>query len=283
MNTIAIICHPEKEYLLQLLENIFEWSKNNKIKSFILPETAQMFGFSEHVMPFDQLVKVAELAIVLGGDGTILSATRKFAPYKIPVAGINLGHLGFLTLDEPNNAIKTLETLVKGEYTVENRMMLETSVYRNKNLVYSGNVLNDVVIQKEPRSRVIDIDISISGTPVNTYRGDGLIFSTPTGSTAYSLSAGGPIVSPSMELILLCPLNCHTLSARPLITPEHETLSARLFCTQTKVEIVLDGQESFMLEPDDEIIVKKSHINGLIVTFNPRNFYSLLRKKMHWQ
>src|SRR5690606_30068876 len=110
----------------------------------------------------------AELAIVLGGDGTILSATRKFAPYKIPVAGINLGHLGFLTLDEPNNAIKTLETLVKGEYTVENRMMLETSVYRNKNLVYSGNVLNDVVIQKEPRSRVIDIDISISGTPVNT-------------------------------------------------------------------------------------------------------------------
>ncbi len=267
----------------KLLGNIIDWCKKNQVNAFLLPETASKFGYNQLALRAEDMVKTIDLGIVLGGDGTILSATRWLAPNSIPVAGINLGHLGFLSLDEPDNAIETLEKLKKKAYEVENRMMLEANVYRKSQRVYKGLVLNDVVIQKEAKSRVIDVDISISGTVVNSYRGDGVIFSTPTGSTAYSLSAGGPIVSPNMELIILCPLNCHTLSARPLITCEKETLTAVLKSDNTRVEIVLDGQESFSLENQDTVEISKNEFPAQIVTFNPHNFFELLRKKMHWK
>lgn len=283
MKSIALICHPNKAYLPELLQNIIAWCGKNHIKAFLLPDTADRFGYTQLALEAEALVKTVDMGIVLGGDGTILSATRWLAPNNIPVAGINLGHLGFLSLDEPDNAIQTLEKLKAKQYEVEARMMLEAQVYRRGTLVYQGIVLNDVVIQKESKSRVIDVDISISGTTVNSYRGDGVIFSTPTGSTAYSLSAGGPIVSPNMELIILCPLNCHTLSARPLIACEKETLTAILKSDNTRVDIVLDGQESFSLEDQDCIKVKKNHFPAQIISFNPRNYFQLLRKKMNWK
>jgi NAD+ kinase len=283
MKNIALICHPNKTYLPELLGNIVNWCEKHEIKAFMLPETAKKFGYPGLALEAENLVKAVDMGIVLGGDGTILSATRWLAPNGIPVAGINLGHLGFLSLDEPDNAIQTLEKLKNKEYAVEPRMMLEAQVYRKGCLVYQGIALNDVVIQKESKSRVIDVDISISGTSVNSYRGDGVIFSTPTGSTAYSLSAGGPIVSPNMELIILCPLNCHTLSARPLIACDKETLTAVLKSDNTRVDIVLDGQESFSLENQDCIKISKNSFPAQIITFNPHNFFQLLRKKMHWK
>ena len=142
--------------------------------------------------------------------------------------------------------------------------------------------MNDVVIQKEPMLRVININVSISGCFINTYHGDGLIFSTPTGSTAYSLSAGGPIVPPWVNVIILCPLNCHTLSARPVITSDQEVLTARLGCIHSKVDLVLDGQQSFRLQDADEIEIVRAQELARIVVFKSRNFFEVLRQKMKW-
>jgi NAD+ kinase len=220
--------------------------------------------------------------VVLGGDGTILSAARDYAEYNLPIAGINLGHLGFMTLEEPRNALNALKELKAGNYDIEQRMMLRANVYREGEIVYSGIALNDVVIQKAPMLRVIKINVSISGNIINTYQGDGLIVSTPTGSTAYSLSAGGPIVPPWVNVMIVCPLNSHMLSARPVITADNEVLNCRIACVHSIVELVLDGQSNFKLLNNDLVEIVKADEIGNIVVLKKRNFFNVLRKKMNW-
>lgn len=281
INTIGIVCHPARESLPLLLK-LVEWAKNSKITIKLDAKTAKKIKQPKLMASQEQMAKEADIILVLGGDGSILQTVRAFAKSKAPIAGINLGHLGFLTLDESENAISTLEQIKKGLFRIENRMMLQTRVVRGSKEVYRGIALNDVVIQKEPMLRVINIKVSVSGSAVNTYHGDGLIIATPTGSTAYSLSAGGPIVPPWVDVIILCPLNCHTLSARPVITSDKELLSARLECVHSNVDIVLDGQESFCLKNGDLIEVEKAEQVGKIAVLKPRNFFDVLRRKMSW-
>jgi NAD+ kinase len=243
---------------------------------------AQIIDRPELGLPRQDMAREIDMVIVLGGDGSILETTRAFAADGIPVAGINLGYLGFLTLDEPKNAINTLEKLRDGKFRIENRMMLQAVVRRNGRKMFRGIALNDIVIQKGTMLRVININVSISGNIVNTYHGDGIIFATPTGSTAYSLSAGGPIVPPWVNVMVICPLNCHTLTARPVITSDQEIVSARLSCIHSKVDLVLDGQEGFRLLDGDEIEISRANELGKIIVFKSRNFFEVLRKKMNW-
>jgi len=282
LQTIAFICHPTRTSLPPILKGLNEWSENNQINVRLTPRMAQIVERPELGLPRQDMAGEVDMVVVLGGDGSILETTRAFAADGIPVAGINLGHLGFLTLDEPRNAINTLEKLRDGKFRIENRMMLQAIVRRNGRKMFRGIALNDVVIQKGTMLRVININVSISGNMVNTYHGDGIIFSTPTGSTAYSLSAGGPIVPPWVNVIVLCPLNCHTLSARPVITSDQEILNARISCVHSKVDLVLDGQEGFRLLDGDEIEVSRANELGRIVVFKSRNFFEVLRKKMNW-
>lgn len=279
---LAFICHPARESVPPLLKTLLHWSEENGIEVRLTPRMAKIVERPELGLARQDMPCEIDMVVVLGGDGTILEAARTFAADGLPIAGINLGHLGFLTLEEPRNAIHTLEKIRDGKFRVENRMMLQAKVRRDGANVYSGIALNDVVIQKEPMLRVINIDVSISGSFINTYHGDGLIFSTPTGSTAYSLSAGGPIVPPWVNVIILCPLNCHTLSARPVITSDQEILTARVSCRHSKVDLVLDGQESFRLQDSDEIEISRAQELGRIVVFKSRNFFEVLRKKMKW-
>lgn len=280
INSIVFVCHPSKAILPNVLEKLISQAILENINVYMLAKTAKLYNYPQFSITEREVGKKADMIIVLGGDGTMLGAIRTFATSNLPVIGINLGHTGFLTAVEAENAVYALHKIKTGSFSIENRMMIETEVYRNREKVFTGCALNDIVIQKEPMLRVIDLDIFVKDTLINTYHGDGIIFATPTGSTAYSLSAGGPIVTPQMELFILCPLNNHTLSARPLIAPASEEFTTNIRCSHSHVTLVLDGQESFTLKNEDIVIIKKALVKARIVNLNNRNFYKLIKDKL---
>lgn len=282
VKTMAFLCHPSKVEVPPLLKTLIQWANENDIGVKLTPRMAQSVGYPEFGCPRQDMVNEVDMVVVLGGDGSILETARAFAGDGLPIAGINIGHLGFLTLDEPKNAIQTLKKLKAGKFRVENRMMLEACVWRNGKKIFRGIALNDIVIQKGTMLRVINIDVSISGNKVSTYHGDGIIFSTPTGSTAYSLSAGGPIIPPWVNVITLCPLNCHTLNSRSVVTTDQELITAVLSCDHSKVDLVMDGQEGFRLQDEDQIMISRAQELGRIVVFKSRKFFQVLRKKLNW-
>lgn len=279
---MAFICHPTRPTAPDLLKILLGWASENGISALLSRRMAKRVNLPGLAGTTKEVAEKADIVVVLGGDGSILETVRRFAFAELPVVGINFGHLGFLTVADSSKALSVLERLKDGNFQIESRMMLEASVKRNGNTVFTGIALNDVVLIKGPVLRVIDVSVAISGTYINSFKGDGIIFSSPTGSTAYSLSAGGPIVPPWVGAIIVCPLNTHTLNARPVITSDSEVIQARLKCTHSQVSLVLDGQESFGLENEDEIEVRKSQAIGRIVVFRTRNFFRVLRKKMNW-
>ncbi len=278
----GLVCHPTRGSVPGLLDSIICWARESKVEVVLDSFTANKSGFRELGVPKKEMTAAVDLIVVLGGDGSILETVRAFARDGIPIAGINLGHLGFLTLGGAKDAIPIFERLKNGKFRIENRMMLRAEVRRQGKPVWQGIALNDMVIIKGNIWRVIDVDVCVSGTFVNAFRGDGVIFSSPTGSTGYSLSAGGPIVPPWVTAILICPLNTHTLSARPVITSDQETILARVSGTHSKIDLVIDGQEEFALQDGDEIEVSRASEVGRIVVLKPRNFFRVLSTKMKW-
>lgn len=279
---LGVLCHPTRESAPPLLRSILAWAERHEIE-IKLDETMAARIRRPHLgVPRSGMSGLVDMVIVLGGDGSILESVRNFAADGLPVAGINLGHLGFLTLGEAKQAIAILDRLRLGRYRIENRMMLKALVFRKGREVFRGIALNDAAIVKGPILRVIDIDVSISGTYITSFRGDGVLFSTPTGSTAYALSAGGPIVPPWVNALLICPLHSHTLNTRPVITSDQEILSAKVSATHSTIDLVLDGQEGFGLQTGDEVQVSRAIETARIVAFGTRNFFQVLRKKMKW-
>ena len=246
------------------------------------PFMARQLGRPELGMLRHEMPGHVDMIVVLGGDGSILEAVRAFAHDSLPVAGINLGHLGFLTLGSSGQVMDIFARLHEGRYEIEDRGMISAAVHRQEQRIYGNYALNDFTVVKEPISRVIDLEVSISGTAVNSFRGDGVIFATPTGSTAYSLSAGGPIVPPWVSALILCPIASHTLSARPVITSDQEVFEARLHCTHSQVDLVTDGQEGFRLIDGDLIEVSRASVSARIVVLQKRSFFQVLREKMKW-
>lgn len=282
ISNIAFVCHPAKESLPPLLQTILKWAIKHKITARLSPTMGRLLNLPDMVFDDDFLRNKAELMVVLGGDGTILAAARDYSEYDLPIAGINLGHLGFMTLESPKNALQVLMQLKSGHFYVEERTMLRANVIRNNEVIYSDIALNDAVIQKAPLFRIIKINVSISGNIINTYEGDGLIVSTPTGSTAYSLAAGGPIIPPWVEVMIVCPLNNHTLSARPVVIADNEHLECRIGCVHSTVQLVLDGHNEFKLQNHDVVEITKAKEVAKIVTFEEKGFFNVLRRKMNW-
>ncbi|MBI3039625.1 NAD(+)/NADH kinase [bacterium] len=282
INRIGLFCHPTNFSNPQLIDQIVNWASQHGVKIVMDREEAKKVGHSNLGSPRELVHELIDMAVVLGGDGSILKAVREFAEYSIPVAGINLGRLGFLTMGSVGNTFKILEKLRTGRYNLEDRMMLAATITRNGKQVFQRTALNDVVI-KNTVAGVISLDVSISGTEVSSFCGDGVIFSSPTGSTAYSLSVGGPIVPPWMSILLICPISSHTLGTRPVITSDHEKITAilraRFF---SKVSIFTDGQDSFFVEDGDQIQVCKGKNIAKIVVTHRRNFFKVLRTKMKW-
>ncbi len=258
------------------------WFGNRGITVFCLEMTAEVAEggvFQKNLA----IPKDVDWVVVLGGDGTLLGAARQVGRYGAPILGVNLGGLGFLTCIPMEQLYSAVETMVSGGLQVESRMMLETKVLRGESEVIRFQVLNDVVINKSTLARIIDLDVAIDDVFVTTFRADGLIISTPTGSTAYNLSAGGPILYPTIETFLLTPICPFTLTNRPIIVPDSAVVSIEMGReSEETVVLTFDGQVGFDLHHGDKVNIYKS--KEKINLFKPpgQDHFRILRTKLMW-
>jgi NAD+ kinase len=221
-----------------------------------------------------------ELAFVLGGDGTLLGAARKLAPSGVPLLGINLGHLGFLSEAEPGNLQETVRRVVEKEYDLETRIALSAVVNRQGEQCVKYLGMNDIAIAKGSFARMVTVDVYVDNVWVDSYRGDGVLVSTPTGSTAYSLSCGGPIVVPHAKVTLITPICPHTLVARPCVVDSNQTVRLVVRAAHEDIGLTVDGQLGFPLLPDDEVSVSRASTDVTLVKWRDREFFAVLRKKL---
>lgn len=232
----------------------------------------------------NQLIDKSDLIIVLGGDGTYLSIARLMRSKSVPVMGINAGKLGFLTEIKQTEALDVIHRLIAGEeLSVSERSLLDVRVLRGKKTVFSGPVVNDVVIAKGAIARIIDLQVWIDGHFVNEVRADGIIISTPTGATAYSLAAGGPIVEPQVPALIVTPICPHSLTQRSLVVSENSEISIRLSRRSGSVLVTLDGQDVVPLKTGDVVEIKRFTKHALQLVSSPdRDYYGLIREKLQF-
>jgi NAD+ kinase len=224
----------------------------------------------------------ADLVVVLGGDGTLLAAARILGDLQVPIVAINYGSLGFLTEVTLDEMYPALERVLAGEFATQMRMMVDVQVVRAGKPVAEYRALNDVVINKGTLSRMIELEARVDGQYVSRFRADGLIVSTPTGSTAYNLSAGGPIIHPTMEAMVLTPICSHTLTNRPLVLSENVQVEITLRSAQDDVFVTVDGQVGENLKMDDRLMVEKSGTALKLVAPIDKNYFDVLRGKLKW-
>lgn len=285
MGKIGIIAKQNKPEAIPIVKKLIEWLISNKIMVYLDEETGK---FIEKESDYLELLKKervpenSEMVIVLGGDGTLLSVARLIKGRNVPILGVNLGGLGFLTEITIEELFKLLERIFNNEYSAEERTILNTSVIRRGEKLAEFTVLNDAVINKGALARIIDIETKINGENLTTFKSDGLIISTPTGSTAYNLSAGGPIVYPSVNCIIITPICPHTLTNRPIVVPDNVEIKTILKTKKEEVILTLDGQQGFSIEYDDVIVIKKAKEKILLIKSPYRHYFELLREKLKW-
>jgi len=224
----------------------------------------------------------ADVILVIGGDGTLLSVARDIGPSRTPILGVNLGSLGFLTEIPLEGLYPALTGLLAGRFTVRRRMRLKAEIVRGSVSLASHEVLNEVVVSKSAIARVLDINVDVNGRFMTTFKADGMIVSTPTGSTAYSLSAGGPIVDPSVDAMILCPICPHTLSNRPVVMPDRSRIGIRLAENHGDVHVTIDGQVGSPFLPGHEIRIAKSRHPLRLVQLPDKDYFEMLRQKLKW-
>jgi NAD+ kinase len=225
----------------------------------------------------------ADLAFVFGGDGTILSASRKLNDKQIPLIGVHLGKFGFLADLTSREVGKALEIIFSGEYVISQRMMLTCKIIRAKQVINETLGLNDAVVSRTSLSRLISIKLYVNNKTVTTYSSDGLIVSTPAGSTAHSLSAGGPIVTPDMEAFIITPICPHTLSNRPLVVSGDSTIELEQISESKGVGLTVDGQIYFDVMAGDRVVIEKAEKKLQLIDIQTRTFYDVLREKLNWR
>ncbi len=280
MKKIGIICKLSRKEPQDILKDLLPWLSKRGCEVFLDQETAaqlDMKGYDRKDIPF-----LAEVMLVLGGDGTMLSVTRLVACAGIPVLGINLGSLGFLTEVNKEEIYSAIDEMLGGRCSLEERLMLKTILRRGGEVIEQVSVLNDVVINKGALARIIDLEVSIDQFYLTTYKADGLIISTPTGSTAYSLSAGGPILYPTIENIVLTPICSHTLTNRPIVLSDKVTITIKLRSSSEDVFLTLDGQVGCALKTDDIIEVVKADCKAKLLVAGERGYFDVLRTKLKW-
>jgi len=281
INRIGIVAKPNKPEAVSLAQELIGWLGRRKIQVYVEESIAPAIK-SSIGCPRQEMSQWVDLLIVLGGDGTLLSAVRHLEGEKVPILGVNLGGLGFLTEITLEELYPVLERTLEGKIETEKRMKLSATVVRQGEKVGEYAVLNDVVISKSVLARIINLRHSIDGAYVTTYRGDGVIVSTPTGSTAYSLAAGGPIVYPSMDSVLITPICPHTLTNRPLLIPDRATVELTLETEESDVRLTLDGQVGCDLLPFDRVVITKAKNHVFFIKSPFKDYFQILRTKLKW-
>ena len=287
MKRIGIIAKQNKPEAITLIAHLIEHLRFKEVDLYLEESIGKALpgvpaGPRFNSIKREEIPSQVEMVIVLGGDGTLLSVARLVGKYRIPILGVNLGGLGFLTEITLKELDKVIERVLEGDFVVDERVALQAAVLRRGEKMADFTVLNDAVINKGALARIIDLETSINGEYLTTFKSDGLILSTPTGSTAYNLSAGGPIIYPSLHCIIITPICPHTLTNRPIVIPDDVTIRVVLKTTQQEVLLTLDGQQGFMLEYEDIVEVKKSETSILLIKSPYRHYFELLREKLKW-
>lgn len=283
MKHVAIIYKSHSPQAQGQAQELKSWLDGRGIASHQFASTPPQPG--EHTPPLLSLMEGIELVTVLGGDGTMLGAVRAVVDadmLDVPILGVNMGGLGFLTALSPGEMLPALERVLSGDYQAPPRMMLSARVLRGGKELAAFTALNDVVINKAAMARIVEMDSSVDGKELTSFRADGLIISSPTGSTAYNLSAGGPICHPGLESIVLTPICSFALSNRPLILDPAMTLCVELSAGAFETSLTCDGQIGLALEPKDQVIVSRAPKAVRIVSSPFKDYFQILRTKLKW-
>jgi NAD+ kinase len=278
---VGIILKKQDARVRNIVSDIIPWLQSRSIEVFLDRASADQCSVVTRITSPEEMVRQVDVVSVFGGDGTLLYAARLIGSSGVPILGINLGSLGFLTevkLDEMRSAF---DVLLSGKYQVEERVMLDVAVIRNGDVCAQYLALNDAVINKNALARIIELEVSVNAHPVLLTRADGLIVSTPTGSTAYSLAAGGPILYPTLDGFIIAPICPHTLTNRPLVIPDRDEVGV---CLRggTEVMLTVDGQVGMPLQQQDCIRIRRAQSTLKLVLPFGSTFFRLLREKLRW-
>jgi NAD+ kinase len=280
VKNIGFICKPGTQEPAGLLREILPWLEERDCRVFIEKDVAAALGIKGFER--EEIPGLVDLIVVLGGDGTMISAARYAAGRNVPIMGVNLGGLGYITQTVKSGIFTALEKVLRGDCPVEERIMLDALLYRESRETSRFTALNDIVINKGALARMIEIEAAVQGSYLTTYRADGLIISTPTGSTAYSLAAGGPILYPTLGCIIVTPICPHMLTNRPLVLPDDRAITVTLKNDIEKVYLTVDGQVGCPLKQGDVVEIRKSACLTRILDTGFCDHFELLRTKLRW-
>jgi NAD+ kinase len=278
---IGIIANIEKEKSAECTIQLRDWALQQGIEVFFEEGIAGKIGEDKGLDRRDLASRV-DLLVVMGGDGTILRTVRFVSEFNIPIVGINLGEFGYLTEVNLNEMYSALSLIVKGEYQTEKRMMLDITIHLGTETIRQQSILNDVVITRGNLSRILNLEMTVNNRYLTTFRADGIIISTPTGSTAYSLSAGGPIVFPETDSFIINPICPFTLTNRPIIIPDNAEIKVIMWTKEQGATLTLDGQVSYTMKSGDSMTIKKSPYVTNLVSSPHRDYMEILRTKLGW-
>ena len=278
---IGIIGKTDIDKTHEIAKDLCKWFKERGVEVILEKELANKIR-RKNSAHAPEIPKLVDIILVFGGDGSFLGVARLACRYGTPILGINLGGLGFLTEITVDEIYPMMERILSGDYEIEDRRMLRTTLRRGKTRAKNYDVLNDVVINKEAVARIIDLEIYIEGSHVTTYKADGIILSTPTGSTAYSLSAGGPIVQPTLPVTIITPICPHTLTNRPLVVSNEMKVEIKITTQEPDTYLTLDGQIGIRLKTGDVIEVRKSDTTVKLIKSPFRDYFTILKTKLMW-
>lgn len=284
VESIGLVVNPQKEESLRLAGELIPWLTSRGIKLRVESEAAHLTGHGNLAADLEAVCEM-EVAVVLGGDGTILRAARIAGPRGTPILGVHLGQYGFITEIHPPDVKPAMERVIRGDYQVSERIMLQASLVRGDETVVSMPAFNDAVVSKGPLSRLLNLHTFVEEGYIATYAADGIIVSSPTGSTAYSLSAGGPVVHPAVSVIIITPICPHTLNARSLVIPVSGTVQIVGECGSggdDKMMLTIDGQVGFEMKCSDKVDVRRAEFCARIIYWDRMSFYNKLRSRLRW-
>jgi NAD+ kinase len=279
---VGIVSKPKKTEIREIVPALVEWLHAHGIVAYIDKETGAIVKSKERCLTRNEMPGQVDLLIVLGGDGTLLATARALNRKTVPILAVNLGGLGFLTEVTLDQLYPTLEMVIAGTYQTERRVQIEGELIRADEILAPFLALNDVVLNKGAIARIFDFEVRVNGALVSTYKSDGLIVSTPTGSTAYSLAAGGPIVTPSVEAFLVTPICAHTLTHRPLVLPNTAKIEVTVKSLREIAYLTVDGQVGLATHSEDVVRIRKADSHVELVRPPGTSYFEILQRKLKW-
>jgi NAD+ kinase len=283
MRRVGIVARRDRAEAIEVVRGLVKWLGAHGREVVVDGETAGALGLPGVIVAEkSELPGKVDLIVVLGGDGTLLSVARRVDGLDVPILGVNLGGLGFLTATTLEALFPTLEAVLRGEYTAEERVVLVASLVRRGVPATEQQALNDVVVAKGALGRLIDLEVRADGQPMTAYRADGLIIATPTGSTAYNLSAAGPILFPTMDAVVLTPICSHTLTNRPIVLPASARLEVTLLTEAPDVVLSVDGQPGPPVAAGDVVHVRRAGARIRLIRDPRKSYFEVLRTKLKW-